>query len=344
MSPRTSRDRRHIVAASTRLTVVCGFAAALATAALAVQCTAGPVNAPTRDVRIMTSTASGDYYVMGRILADVYNESLREVRAKVAQAQGGNVGAIEDGSAELAFAAAEVVYEAFVRGTPLRPQPHRRLRGIAVLFTDALQIVVPRSSQVRKVTDLRGRRLGFTVPTRDTPVRTARRRFKLAELVTATHGLSELDIHIVPGTPDELREAMLARRIDAWLIVAGYPISKISSLYAGEGVRLLEIGPKAASHIRAQAPFYKPVMIPAGTYPGQGTLVKSIGSEHLIVCRDDLDDELVYRLTEGLFEALPRLAQTHAAMSYVDPVFAAATPIPLHAGASQFYRERQLLH
>jgi TRAP-type uncharacterized transport system substrate-binding protein len=71
--------------------------------------------------------------------------------------------------------------------------------------------------------------------------------------------------------------------------------------------------------------------------------VKTIGSESLLVCRDDLDDKLVYRMTKGFFEALPRLTEAHSAMRYVDPKFASATPIPLHAGAAQYYRESQLL-
>jgi TRAP transporter TAXI family solute receptor len=213
-----------------------------------------------------------------------------------------------------------------------------------VLFAGALQIVVARNSPLQKVTDLRGARIGFTVTRHDAPVSTANRRFKLVELAMTVHGLAMTDITLVMGTPEELREAMLSHRIDAWFIVAGYPIAKIGTLYAGEGVRLLEIEPKAALRIRAEAPFFKPVVIPAGTYPGQDTPVETIGSEHILICREALDDDLVYRLTKGLFDGLSRLTEAHAAMSFVDPAFAAATPIPLHPGAAQYYRERQLLH
>jgi TRAP transporter TAXI family solute receptor len=166
----------------------------------------------------------------------------------------------------------------------------------------------------------------------------------LLELVMAAYGLAPADFEVVAGTPDELREAMLSRRIDAWLMLAGYPITKISSLYPDTGVRLLDVGAKAASRIRAQAPFFKPLVIPAQTYRGQDPPVRTIGSDNLLVARSDLDDDLVYRLTKALFEALPRLTQAHASMSYVDPVVGAATPIPLHPGAAQYYRERQLLH
>jgi TRAP transporter TAXI family solute receptor len=323
-----------------------GLVAVFATGLPSWGCAAGQAETPRRVVRIMTSNPTGDYYLLGEVLARVYNDSIAEVRATIEQPNSGalNVGAVEDGSAELAFASADGVYEAFVRGTHKKSVPHGRLRGIAVLFADALQIVVARNSTLKKTTDLRGARVGFTVTSPNTPVSTASRRFKLVELAMGVHGLSPQDITMVPGTPDELREAMLSRRIDAWFILAGYPISKISTLYPGEGVRLLEIGRKAALQIRAEAPFFKPVVIPAGTYPGQDTPVETIGSEHLLVCREDLDDELVYRLTKALFDGLPRLTDAHAVMSFVDPAFAAATPIPLHTGAAQYYRERQLLH
>ncbi|MGH9345783.1 MAG: TAXI family TRAP transporter solute-binding subunit [Vicinamibacterales bacterium] len=319
---------------------------AVVASALVGGCTAGEALIQRRSVRIMTSNPTAEYYAVGEALSKVYDDTMPDVRTSILPSQGGNVNvsALEDGSAELAFAGAETAYEAFVRGTPVKARPHTRLRGIAVLFAGALQIVVAPNSRIRTIADLRGAEVGFTVATSDTPVQTVSNRFKLVELVASTHGLAARDVRLVVGTPDEIRAAMLARKLDAWFVLAGYPIAKVSTLYPDEGLRLLEIGPRAASEIRARAPFYKPVVLPAGTYPGQANAVRTIGSENLLVCRSDLDDGLVYRLTRHLFEALPRLAEAHSALHYIDPDVAAATPIPLHPGAAQYYRERQLFH
>ena len=61
------------------------------------------------------------------------------------------------------------------------------------------------------------------------------------------------------------------------------------------------------------------------------------------VCREDLDENLVYTLTKTLFDALPDLVQTHVAAKAVSVEGGPATPLPLHPGAARFYRERELL-
>ena len=61
-----------------------------------------------------------------------------------------------------------------------------------------------------------------------------------------------------------------------------------------------------------------------------------------LACRDDLPDELVYWVTRTLFESLPELAGSLPALRQIDPERVQASPVPLHAGAARFYREREL--
>lgn len=62
----------------------------------------------------------------------------------------------------------------------------------------------------------------------------------------------------------------------------------------------------------------------------------------LIVCRRDLDERTVYRLTEQLFNVFPRLARVEATLRFLNLDEAPATPIPLHKGAARYFREREL--
>ena len=62
----------------------------------------------------------------------------------------------------------------------------------------------------------------------------------------------------------------------------------------------------------------------------------------LLLTRQDLDDELVRRLTSALFDVLPQLAASHDFLRLMDARRAPATPIPLHPGAALYYREREL--
>ena len=101
--------------------------------------------------------------------------------------------------------------------------------------------------------------------------------------------------------------------------------------------------PVALERVREDYPFFLPVTIPKGTYSGQSVPIETVGVDNVLLCREDLDDELVYRLTKAFFEALPDLAATHPSAGLIDADLAPATAIPLHGGAARYYRERELL-
>jgi TRAP-type uncharacterized transport system substrate-binding protein len=62
----------------------------------------------------------------------------------------------------------------------------------------------------------------------------------------------------------------------------------------------------------------------------------------VLLSRKDLDDRLVRQLTAGLFQMLPKLSSELAFLQGMDPERAPATPVPLHRGATLYYREREL--
>ena len=71
--------------------------------------------------------------------------------------------------------------------------------------------------------------------------------------------------------------------------------------------------------------------------------VRTIGVDRLLVCRSDLDDALVHELTRHFIEALPEIFRPlRSSARLLDLDSASATPIPLHPGAAQYYREREL--
>jgi TRAP transporter TAXI family solute receptor len=83
-------------------------------------------------------------------------------------------------------------------------------------------------------------------------------------------------------------------------------------------------------------------MIPRDTYPGQSEPVQTIGVNSILLCRADLPDDLIYTLTKALFDSLERPSSPLARFPWLDTDGASATPIPLHAGAARYFREREL--
>jgi TRAP-type uncharacterized transport system substrate-binding protein len=63
----------------------------------------------------------------------------------------------------------------------------------------------------------------------------------------------------------------------------------------------------------------------------------------LLMCRADVPEDLVYRLTRAMFEGLSVVRASHPAAKNVTIAQGPTAAVPLHAGATRFYRERELL-
>jgi TRAP transporter TAXI family solute receptor len=139
----------------------------------------------------------------------------------------------------------------------------------------------------------------------------------------------------------EATRALLNGDIDASFIAAATPVAVVRRAMEG-GARLIDIDGPALEQLRVEYPFLRPATIPAGTYPGQTRAVQTVCVDVVLVCRADLDDVLIHRLTDQLFRALPKLAERSSYLRLMDVRRAPASPIPLHPGAAWYYREQEL--
>jgi TRAP transporter TAXI family solute receptor len=303
--------------------------------AAAVACSSARPHVDPRPLVIAAGAESGVYYLLGRALTEVFNAAIPEVRASVLATTGSgyNLRAVEEGTAALAFTQADVGFFAVHEGVAGDLRPYTHLRAMAVLYVNAVQLVTARDSGIQRVEDLPGRRVGVGPPESGTEV--------AARLVLQAQNLEDL-IAAEPLTFDDVADGLARHEVDAAFLVSSYPVPVISRLNAARGVRLVPIERALADRIRADYPFFHPILIPAGTYEGQSAPVETIGVDNLLVCRSDLPDDLVYRLTRVFIESLSSLSRVHAAAASVDPEQAPAAPIALHPGAARFYREREL--
>ncbi len=304
---------------------------------VAVSAGCGPAAGSRTFITIATGGTGGVYYPLGGTLARIYSTTIPGVNAsaQATVASVFNVQAVQQGKADLAFTQGDIAYLAYSQGTQASPEPHAKLRGVAVLYLNTVQIVARRDSGVRSVRDLHGRRVGVGAPASGTEA--------AARIIIEAHGLRYPDVHADYLSFSEIASHFQDRTIDAGVVVASYPVAAVTDVALSVGIRLLPVEPDAAARIQAEYPFFKRVVIPPHTYRGQDEAVETVAVDNLLVCRDDLDDALVYQLTRIFFESLPELAQTHAAARAVSLEEGPNTPIPLHPGAARYYRERGTL-
>jgi TRAP transporter TAXI family solute receptor len=274
---------------------------------------------------------------MGEALARTFHADAPGVGATVLPSGGSidNVEALKQGFADVAIALGDVVYLAHLDDSKAGDASRGRLRGLAVLYRSAVHLIVPKDSKVRRVGDLVGARIGILAGT------LARQRQRTTQVLLEAHGLAPSAFEILPLTFDEARAGFRDGSLQAAVFATVPPNPLLADESAN--LRLIQLDPAAVERAREQYPFFQSVVIPAHTHPGQPAPMETVGIDNLLVCRQDLDPEIAYRLTKSFIESLPEIARSLPSVSLPGPDMASATPIPLHPGAARYYRERELL-
>src|SRR5262245_14901179 len=313
---------------------------------MAVSCAlvAGGFAAPQRAprprpvVRVPSRRTGGGVYPLGDGLVSAFGRLLPDITVEHHPSTGAvnNAELIQSGNADLGFVFADVAYVAYVAGLERkeleRKEVFDRLRGVAVLELTPLHLVV--RAGITSVRDLRGRRVALGPPGSGTAL--------TAEIVLRAFGIRLADIHTEALQFDDAARRLAAGQLDAMFDTAIYPVEAVK-MAAAAGARLMPLTGSPIDKLRLEYPFFRAAAIPRDAYRGMTEAVHTIGVDSLLVCRRDLDEELVYQLTRRFFDALPMLSSSQNALRLMDLDQAPATPIPLHDGAARYYRERELL-
>lgn len=286
-------------------------------------------------LRIGVGTRGGDFDSLGRALAQTLRREKPGYVVEIVSNEGAvsSLESLQQGTSDCGFSYANVAYEAFAGRLSNEPGPLKHLRGVALVQMSPLYFVARGSSTIRDLRDLRGRTVAYGGRG------SASSRAALLVLNAAGVDLASVRIQNegFPASFQRLREGTL----DAVFVLAGKPSNFIAKAVAQEA-RLLPLQGPAVDALRERYPFLRPLLIPARTYPQQIAPIKTVGIASLLLCRDDVAAQHVYRVTQDWFLTFARLAKEGQVTDGVSTPLASATPIPLHPGASDYYRARQV--
>jgi hypothetical protein len=266
-----------------------------------------------------------------------FNGALPQTHIALQATSGGVVvvSAVDGGQGQLGLAQSDVVYLAYRRGIERNQYPHKNLRAIAVLWVNTFYVLVRRDSPFRSIEDLKGQRVGIIRPGTSGEFST--------RILLGAHGMSYADVQPIFEPTDSLVPKLGSGQIDAVFSANPLMLPAAHTLNQTVPLRLLPIGRTVTNRLRGSYPFLRPVTVAANQLSGQSEPTETLGAEWLLVCRSDLSEDLVYQLTRAFFDQLPALARDHGEAALIDPEQAPAAPIPLHAGAARYYREREIL-
>ncbi len=284
-------------------------------------------------IRISAGVATGTFGPFSDALVQGYKRLLPDLRFEFVDKPGSvrNLQALEDGTVDLGLAQAGIAYMAYHGRLPEADRALRNIRGVAVLNSSTVHLLVGPRSRARSINDLKGLRIGIGPAGTGSAV--------TSELLLSPYAADALrTLGVAAG---QTADTVLAGELDAAFTISGIPHDEVGRA-TREGARLVHVNGQAMDQLRSAYPFFRPAVIPAGTYPNQRESIQTLSIDIVLLTRKDLDDDLVRQLTAALFHMLPRLTSELDFLKGMDPERAPATPIPLHRGATLYYREREL--
>lgn len=303
--------------------------------------------------RIGTGGAGGTYFPIGGLLANAISAPPGSTPcdkggacgvpglvaiAQTTNASVANCTGVETGQMESGLAAADIVFQAANGLGTFKDKKYGKLRVIANLFPEHLHLVLPKGAKLNGIADLKGKRVSVFQAGSGTQVAVLEflKQFDIEKKDFVVHELN----------PQQSADRLADGQIDAFFIIGGTPLAAISQLAATKGMEIYSLTDAEVAAFLKALPYYYEDPIPAKSYDGQASAIKSVAVGAQWIVSADVPEKLVYDVTTALWNANTRklLDNGHAKAKEIRLESALkAVKVPLHPGAEKFYKEKGVL-
>jgi len=297
-----------------------------------------PAAWPAQFINVLTGGTSGVYYPLGVALSQIYTKAIPDAKSAVqsTKASAENLNLLQAGRGEIAFTLGDSLSDAWKGDEEAGfKTPLKKLRTIAGIYSNYIQIVASAESGIKTLADLKGKRISVGAAKSGTELN--------ARAVLKAAGLTYKDFSKVEYLPfGESVELMKNRQLDVTLQSAGLGVSSLRDL--ATSMKIVVVAVPAAVVAKIGDPAYQPAAIPAKTYEGQDADVPSIAIQNFLVTHEGVPEDTVYKMTKSLYDNLDTLVASHNAAKEIKRDMAIKSlPVPLHPGAAKYFKEVGLL-
>jgi uncharacterized protein len=280
---------------------------------------------------IGTGSPGGVYVPYGQALADILTETLGiRVTAQATQASAQNILLMESGVAQLGMTNVTFALEGWNgTGAWTRDRKLRSMRALVPMYVNPVEIVALKSSGIRTVADMAGKRVAPGPPNSAGGIYTKK--------LLALHGIQA---SLRFGAYETFLPQLKDGSVDAFVSTNADPSPVLAELDRTGDVRFIPLNADEVTKLSAEVPGLSPLVVPAGMYPSMTTDYTTVGTFNFIVVSKDLPDDLVYEITKAFYANHERMVKVHesAKQSTVESA-KRVTAIPYHPGAARYYRE-----
>jgi uncharacterized protein len=285
-------------------------------------------------ISLGTATPGGGFPLYGNAFAEVLNEADPTLSIEPRNTKGSteNIPLLEAGQLDIALSTGEPAYEAFAG----IGRPRTNLKILTAMYSSPGMFVVRADSPYKTIRDLAGKPVAFGARGSGLVILS---RYVLDGLgLKQDEDFKSLYLDRAGDGPAMVQDGRVAA---LWGAGIGWPGFTTMAASLG-GARFIAPDADEIARIRAKHTFLKPLTVPAGSYPNQNASINSVGSWSFVLARENLPDDVAYRLARtlhgtesALCKKLAQACETTAA----NTIAAAPSQELIHPGVLKYFRE-----
>ncbi|KZD12623.1 TAXI family TRAP transporter solute-binding subunit [Oceanibaculum pacificum] len=286
------------------------------------------------EISLGTSTQGGGFSLYGDALAEAINaaDPALAVRSRPTRGTAENIPLLEAGELDIALVQGTSAYEALAGIGRAKTD----LRILVAMYSSPGMFAVRGDAPVRDIAELQGKSVVFGTEGSGLVV--------MADYVLDGLGLDmrrDFTPIFVTRAADSPPKVIGGEAVALWGAGVGWP-GFVRVAEGPQGARFVGLTEAQIDRVRAKHSFLKPMILPAGSYAGQGEPVRTVGSWNFVMTRADLPEDVAYRLIRAIDKAGPALTaklDQAAETTPANTAEAAPEPAMLHPGVARYLRE-----
>jgi TRAP transporter TAXI family solute receptor len=306
--------------------VLCAAAAGLNTAATA------------QNLSIATGGTGGVYYPLGGGMAAVLSKYVPGMQA-TAEVTGGSVANLQligTGKPYIALTMADATLDAYKGQDKFTGKPVP-VRTLMVLYPNRMHVVSITATGIKRMADLKGRRVSTGSGGSATEV--------MAFRVIEAAGLDkDKDMKRERLGVAESVNALKDRKIDAFFWVGGLPTAAVTDLANSPGVtiQMIDHADLVPAMNKKYGNLYVRDTIGKDVYKGMAADNRQATVMNILVAHESMDEKTAYTIVKTIFDKRDDLIRAHkeAENFKLENQKTEASSVPWHPGAIKYFAER----
>ena len=294
-------------------------------------------------ITMSTGGATGVYYPVGGAICRAINQQRKQtgLRCSIEKTAGSidNLNSLRRGESDLGFSQSDSQYYAF-NGKNIFESigPNQRLRSALSLYTEPFTVVASKRSNIVEFDDLLGKRVNIG------NVGSGQRN-TMEMLMLAKGWTKDVFATATELTSTELSNALCGNQIDAFVFSVGHPAGALKEVANNCDIVIVTVDDAIIDKLIKDNSFYTKATVPGGTYRGSNKDITTLGVHASLMASSSTEPETIYLLVKSIVENIESMKLMHPILNSISAAsLAKRNPsIPMHEGATRYFREAGLL-